>query len=56
MKYYYELMKSLVSGEQWLAYRSALVGDLRKNARCYDRVSRLYIWESQWEELLRLLR
>ena len=58
LKYYYELMKSLVPGEQWPAYRSALVGELEKECagECYDRVSRLYIWESQWEELLGLLR
>ncbi|MEG2066020.1 MAG: hypothetical protein RRZ65_00045 [Tannerellaceae bacterium] len=58
LKYYYELLKSLVPQDQWHDYLSGLIKDIKDGSRWidYNRISQLYIWELQWDKLFELLR
>lgn len=58
LKYYYELLKSLVPHDQWSNYLSGLIDDIKKGNRWidYDRISQLYIWEECWDKLFALLQ
>lgn len=58
LKYYYELLKSLVPQDQWHDYSSSLIKDIKDGSRGidYNRISQLYIWELQWDKLFELLR
>lgn len=58
-KYYYDLLKSLIPQEQWQEYVEGLVVSMNHVSRYdsnYEGVAQLYIWESQWEKFLKLLR
>jgi len=58
LKYYYDLLKSLITKEQWENYVDNLIIGIKKGSRWidYSRVSQLYIWEARWDQLLELLR
>lgn len=58
-KYYYDLLKSFIPQEQWQEYVEGLVVSMNHVSRYdsnYEGVAQLYIWESQWEKFLKLLR
>lgn len=58
LKYYYDLLKSLIPQEQWCDYLEELVLDIKRESRWgdYDRVAQLYIWEACWDKLFDILR
>lgn len=58
LKYYYDLLKSLIPRDQWNDYlENIIVGIKSKNHwNDYDRISQLYTWESSWDKLFALLQ
>lgn len=58
LKYYYDLLKSLIPNDQWHDYLEGLIDDIKKDSRWidYNRISQLYIWEAYWNKLFELLR
>lgn len=58
LKYYYDLLKTLISKDQWSDYLDNVIVGIKSKSRWndYDRISQLYIWEKQWEKLFELLR
>jgi len=53
----YRKMKKYVAAEEWNVFFNQLVADKQKKASWSDfySVSNMYIWEEQWENLLKLL-
>lgn len=58
LAYYYDLLKSLISKEQWHDYLEGLINEIKKGSRWidYNRISQLYIWEAYWDKLFELLQ
>lgn len=58
LAYYYDLLKSLVPEEQWPDYLEDIIKEIKQARRWtdYDRISQLYIWETDWDNLFELLR
>lgn len=58
LRYYYDLLKSLIPEDQWNDYLENLVVGIKSKSRWndYDRISQLYIWEAHWDKLYELLR
>ncbi|MDR1883651.1 MAG: hypothetical protein LBR26_12845 [Prevotella sp.] len=58
LKYYYDILKNLIPGDQWDVFFEGLVtGIKKKDFSCdYERISQLYIWEEYWDKLLELLQ
>lgn len=58
LKYYYDLLKSLIPKDQWAGYFDNIIVGIKNKNRWndYDRISQLYIWEAQWDKLFVLLR
>lgn len=53
----YRIMKKYVAAEEWNAFFNQLVADKQKSKSWSDftSVSNMYIWEQQWENLMKLL-
>src|SRR5665647_606803 len=53
----YRIMKKYVTTEEWNDFFNQLVADMQKKASWSDftSISNLFIWEEQWENLLKLL-
>lgn len=58
LKYYYDLLKSLIPNDEWHDYPGGLIDDIKKESSRidYKRISQLYIWEAYWDKLFELLR
>lgn len=56
--YYYDLLKSFIPEEQWPDYLEDVIKEIKQAKRWtnYDRISQLYIWEADWDNLFELLR
>ena len=57
-KYYYDLLKTLVSPDMWSGYIDDAIAEIERDSRygsLYWLISQLYIWEEQWDRLLALL-
>ncbi|MDR2122264.1 MAG: hypothetical protein LBP34_03975 [Flavobacteriaceae bacterium] len=57
-KYYYNVLKDLIPSAQWPEYLENLIIEInsKSDGFDYDRISKLYIWEAQWDQLLELIR
>ncbi|WP_455637091.1 SWIM zinc finger family protein [Parabacteroides sp.] len=58
-KYYYDLLKSLTSQDQWPSYVDGLVSEMSNKSRYgidYAGISQLYVWESRWADFFKLLQ
>ena len=58
-EFYYKLLKSLIPQEQWREYVDKLIAGINGKSRRdwgYERISEIYIWEEQWDNLFDLLR
>lgn len=58
-KYYYDLLKSLISQGEWQPYIEGLVAEMSNKSRYgvdYAGISELYVWEARWKELFELLQ
>ena len=58
LKYFYDLLKSLIPEDQWGDYLESLIADIRKRSKWldYERIAQLYIWEAYWDRLFELLQ
>lgn len=58
LKYYYDLLKSLIDKDQWHNYQENLIAGIKKENgwNAYYYISQLYIWEAHWDKLLELLK
>ena len=54
----YDLLKSRIPHPQWQDYLRAIIDEIKDTNRWlyYGPVAKLYIWEEQWEALLKLLK
>lgn len=57
-QYYYDLLKSLISEEQWAAYVDGIIAEICQENKygAFQPVAEIYIWEKQWDKLLAWLR
>lgn len=57
-QYYYDLLKSLISEEQWAAYVDGIIAEICQENKygAFQPVAEIYIWEKQWDKLLAWIR
>lgn len=57
-QYYYDLLKSLISEEQWAAYVDGIIAEICQESKygAFQPVVEIYIWEKQWDKLLAWIR
>ena len=57
-QYYYGLLKSLISEEQWAAYVDGIIAEICQENKygAFQPVAEIYIWEKQWDKLLAWIR
>ena len=57
-QYYYDLLNSLISEEQWAAYVDGIIAEICQENKygAFQPVAEIYIWEKQWDKLLAWIR
>lgn len=57
-QYYYDLLKSLISEEQWAAYVDGIIAEICQENKygAFQPVAEIYIREKQWDKLLAWIR
>lgn len=57
-QFYYDLLKSYIPKEQWVAYMDGIIAEICGNNiyGAFQAIAEIYIWEKQWDKLLAWLR
>lgn len=57
-QFYYDLLKSYIPQEQWVAYMDGIIAEICGNNiyGAFQAIAEIYIWEKQWDKLLAWLR
>lgn len=57
-QFYYDLLKSYIPKEQWVAYMDGIIAEICGNNiyGAFQAIAEIYIWEKQWDKLLAGLR
>ena len=53
-QFYYDLLKSYIPQEQWVAYMDGIIAEICGNNiyGAFQAIAEIYIWEKQWDKLL----
>lgn len=57
-QFYYDLLKSYIPQEQWVAYMDGIIAEICGNNiyGAFQAIAEIYIWEKQWDKLLAWIR
>lgn len=57
-QFYYDLLKSYIPQEQWVAYMDGIIAEICQENKygAFQPVAEIYIWEKQWDKLLAWIR
>lgn len=57
-QFYYDLLKSYIPQEQWVAYMDGIIAEICGNNiyGAFQAIAEIYIWEKQWDKVLAWLR
>lgn len=57
-QFYYDLLKSYIPQEQWVAYMDGIIAEICQENKygAFQPVAEIYIWENQWDKLLAWIR